>query len=57
MPTPSGITVTKMQTAFFIPLASPAMSKTQGVLTVNGVLTVCSCERENQSSRAAKTPD
>ena len=31
--------------AFFIPPASPAMRKTQGVLTVNGVLTICSCER------------
>ncbi|MBR0228076.1 MAG: hypothetical protein IJQ62_06985 [Clostridia bacterium] len=34
-----------MEAAFFIPPASPAMGKTQGALTVNGVLTVCSCER------------
>ena len=37
--------------------ASPAMGKTQGVLTVNGVMTICSSERESQNSRTAKTPD
>ena len=36
-----------MVSAFFIPPASPAMRKTQGVLTVNGVLTICSGERQN----------
>ncbi len=34
-----------MLSAFFIPPASPAIRKTQGVLTVNGVLTICSGER------------
>ncbi len=34
-----------MAAAFFIPPASPAMRKTQGVLTVNGALTICSSER------------
>lgn len=34
-----------MISAFFIPPASPAMRKTQGVLTVNGVMTICSVER------------
>ncbi len=31
--------------AFFIPPVSPAMRKTQGVLTVNDVLTICTSER------------
>ena len=31
--------------AYFIPPASPAIRKTRGVLTVNGVMTVCDCER------------
>ncbi len=31
--------------AYFIPPASPAVRKTQGVLTVNNVLTICSSER------------
>ena len=34
-----------IESACFIPPASPAMRKTQGVLTVNGKLTVCSSER------------
>ena len=31
--------------AYFIPPASPAIRKTQGILTVNGVMTVCTSER------------
>ena len=31
--------------ACFIPPASPAIRKTRGVLTLNGVMTVCDCER------------
>ena len=31
--------------AYFIPPASPAIHKTQGILTVNGVMTVCTSER------------
>ena len=31
--------------AFFIPPASPAIRKTQGILTVNGQMTVCTSER------------
>ena len=31
--------------AFFIPPASPAVRKIQGILTVNGVMTVCTAER------------
>ncbi len=50
---PSGHSVTNLgkiesesiASAFFIPPASPAMGKTQGVLTVNGVLTICTGER------------
>lgn len=34
-----------MSSAFFIPPASPAIRKTQGVLTVNGIMTVCTSER------------
>ena len=34
-----------MTSAYFIPPASPAIRKTQGVLTVNGVMTVCSSGR------------
>lgn len=34
-----------MISAFFIPPVSPAMRKTQGVLTVNSVMTICSSER------------
>ena len=36
-----------LEAAFFIPPASPAMRKTQGVLTVNGKMTICTCERRN----------
>ena len=35
-----------IKAAFFIPPASPAMKKTQGVLTVNGIMTVCTAGRE-----------
>ena len=31
--------------AYFIPPASPAIRKTQGILTVNGVMTICTSER------------
>ena len=31
--------------AYFIPPASPAVRKTQGILTVNGVMTICTSER------------
>ena len=33
--------------AFFIPPASPAIKKTQGVLTVNGVMRICTSQRKN----------
>ena len=35
-----------IEAAFFIPPASPAIRKTQGILTVNDVMTVCTCERQ-----------
>lgn len=34
-----------MESACFIPPASPAIKKTQGILTVNGELTICTSER------------
>ena len=34
-----------IEDAYFIPPASPAIRKTQGILTVNGVMTVCTSER------------
>ena len=34
-----------MTASYFIPPASPAVRKTQGVLTVNGQMTVCTRER------------
>ena len=34
-----------MTAAYFIPPASPAVRKTQGILTVNGQMTVCTSER------------
>ena len=34
-----------MTEAFFIPPASPAIRKTQGILTVNGIMTACTSER------------
>ena len=34
-----------ISTAYFIPPVNPAMKKTQGILTVNGVTTVCAGER------------
>ena len=33
--------------AFFIPPASPAIKKTQGILTVNGVMRICTSQRKN----------
>ena len=38
--------------AYFIPPASPAIRKTQGILTVNGVMTVCSSERQEEQREA-----
>ena len=35
-----------MTSAFFIPPANPAIRKTQGVLTLNGVMIVCTGERQ-----------
>lgn len=35
-----------MESAFFIPPASPAIKKTQGVLTVNGVMRICTSQRK-----------
>ena len=35
-----------IETAFFIPPASPAIRKTQGVLTVNGVMRICTSQRK-----------
>ncbi len=34
-----------IESAFFIPPASPAIKKTQGVLTVNGVMWICTSQR------------
>ena len=42
---PGKIESENIDAAFFIPPAGPAMKKTQGVLTVNGVMTVRTCER------------
>ena len=39
--------------AYFIPPASPAIRKTQGVLTVNGVMTVCSSERPEATGKTS----
>lgn len=36
-----------IESAFFIPPASPAIKKTQGVLTVNGVMRICTSQRKN----------
>ncbi len=36
---------TSMESAFFIPPASPAIKKTLGVLTVNGTMRICTSER------------
>lgn len=35
-----------IESAYFIPPASPAIKKTQGVLTVNGVMRICTSERK-----------
>lgn len=35
-----------IESAFFIPPASPAIKKTQGVLTVNGVMRICTSQRK-----------
>ncbi|MBO6219100.1 MAG: hypothetical protein J6N81_08455 [Treponema sp.] len=35
-----------IDSAFFIPPASPAIKKTQGVLTVNGVMRICTSQRK-----------
>ena len=35
-----------IKSAFFIPPASPAIKKTQGVLTVNGVMRICTSQRK-----------
>ena len=51
--TPKGYSITNLgkieskniKSAFFIPPASPAIRKTVGVLTVNGKMTECVCER------------
>ncbi|SET20057.1 condensation domain-containing protein [[Clostridium] polysaccharolyticum] len=40
------ISSTAIGQAMFIPPASPAIKKIQGVLTVNGTMTICSSERE-----------
>ena len=39
------ITSESIASAYFLPPASPAIRKIQGVLTVNGVMTICTCER------------
>lgn len=54
MSSPKGCCVTNLgksessviESAFFIPPASPAMRKTRGVLTVNGKMTICESIRE-----------
>ena len=35
-----------IESAYFIPPASPAIKKTQGVLTVNGVMQICTSQRK-----------
>ena len=40
--------------AYFIPPASPAIKKTQGVLTVNGVMRICTSQRKNIDSKKLK---
>ena len=40
--------------AYFIPPASPAVRKTQGVLTVNGQMTVCTTERYKRDKNRCK---
>jgi hypothetical protein len=35
-----------IESAFFIPPASPAIKKTHGVLTVNGVMRICTSQRK-----------
>lgn len=35
-----------IESAFFIPPASPAIKKTQGVLTVNGIMRICTSQRK-----------
>ena len=35
-----------IESAYFIPPASPAIKKTQGVLTVNGVMRICTSQRK-----------
>lgn len=35
-----------IESAFFIPPASPAIKKTQGVLTVNGIMWICTSQRK-----------
>ena len=42
-----------ISSAFFIPPASPAIRKTWGVLTVNGVMTVCASERASGGRTSA----
>ena len=39
-----------IESAYFIPPASPAIRKTQGVLTVNGTMAVCTVERSMKQS-------
>lgn len=36
-----------IDSAFFIPPASPAIKKTQGVLTVNGIMRICTSQRKS----------
>ena len=36
-----------IESAFFIPPASPAIKKTQGVLTVNGIMRICTSQRKS----------
>ena len=42
-----------MASAYFIPPASPAIRKTRGILTVNGMMTVCDCERPGEKQNEA----
>ncbi len=53
MGSPSGYSITNLgkiesssiENAVFIPPASPAVKKTEGVLTVNGRMNICTGER------------
>ncbi|MBO4750491.1 MAG: hypothetical protein J5546_09250 [Lachnospiraceae bacterium] len=62
MDSPKGYSITNLgriesaniKSAYFIPPASPAIRKTQGVLTVNGQMILCTSRRKGSNDRAGK---